>query len=507
MAALSELMAGIPVLTSHLTEDLWTQEIPMIRTNSLEVEKGDVFLCIRGEVFDGHDFISTAAARGASLIVCERVTDYLAGHSEIPYLQTGNTRQAAARMWHTFCGCPGERMILVAVTGTNGKTSITYFLREIFKRAGYQTGVLGTVRCMVGDEIDILTDTPGSKVNAMTTPPPHLLYTELRRMADAGVEIVFMEASSHALDQYRLDPLRFSLGIFTNLTPEHLDYHRTMEAYYATKKRLFESCETALINADDEYGARLIGELKAEGKDPAAFSVRTVCDYSAKNLYDRGFDGVGYHMLEEGLLHHIRCPIAGPFTVSNTLAAAGAARLFGIKPEIIRDALNTCPPIPGRMERLVLPAGSELEVFIDYAHTPDALENALRTLGTLKKRHQRLVVLFGCGGDRDRTKRPVMGRIATELADYAVITGDNCRSENPRSILYDIIRGIRAGASYKVIERREEAIRTVIRTHRPGDIILLAGKGHEDYEIDADGKHPFSEREIVLEALAESGRS
>ncbi|MBQ8509171.1 MAG: UDP-N-acetylmuramoyl-L-alanyl-D-glutamate--2,6-diaminopimelate ligase [Clostridia bacterium] len=501
MAMLSELLTGVTVIGTNLpSTDI---EIGRLCTNSLEVTEGDAFLCIRGGSHDGHDFICTAVERGAALIVCERVTPYLAGNPGVRYIQTPNTRLACSQMWNALCGCPGERMILVAVTGTNGKTSTTYFLREIFKAAGYKTGVIGTVRCMVGDRVDILSDSPESGVNAMTTPAPDKLYTELAKMADEGVEIVFMEASSHSLTQYRLDPLHFDLGIFTNLTPEHLDYHRSMEEYYQAKKRLFSLCDAALLNIDDASGRRLNRELSETGMKPVTLSALSNADYMAKNPQCGDIGGIRFELLERGGLRRISCPVPGSFTVYNTLTAASAARMFGIKPDVIASALEACPQIPGRMERMPLPEGCDFEIFIDYAHTPDALENVLRTLSALKKPDGRLVVLFGCGGDRDRSKRPVMGRIATGLADYTIITGDNSRNENPRAIIYDILHGVVEGSNYKVIERRETAIRTAIRDHRPGDLILLAGKGHEDYEIDEKGKHPFSEKAIIAEALTE----
>ncbi len=493
MANLLYLTRNVGITGTNLEN--FDMECGTLRTNSLECTSGDTFICIEGGKVDGHDFICTAVDHGASLIVCERVTAYLAAHPEIPYITVDNTRLACAHMWNEYCGRPTERMIFTAVTGTNGKTSTTYFLREIFKRAGYMTGVIGTVRCLVGDEAVILSDSAESNVNSMTTPAPEKLYPMLARMADAGVEIVFMEASSHSLDQYRLDPIRFAVGIFTGLTQDHLDYHGDMESYYLAKKRLFELCGTALVNVDDRFGQRLSGELDIPYVTYSAGGVRA--NYSASDAVVESAEGISYTFHDKNEYCTVNCPIAGAFGVSNTLAAAGTARLFAIKSDVIREALANCPQIPGRMERVALYDGCDFEIFIDYAHTPDALENVLRCMLALKKPWGRLVVVFGCGGDRDSSKRPIMGRVATTMANLTVITGDNSRTENPRSIICDILRGAADDAECKVIEKREKAIEYVIKNHRPGDLILLAGKGHEDYLIDAGGKHHFSESEII----------
>lgn len=498
MATIKELTRRIGITGTNLSS--FEKECGRLRTNSLECTDGDTFICIKGTKLDGHDFICTAVMHGAALIVCERITPYLAAHPEIPYITVENTRLACAHMWNEYCLRPSERLILVAVTGTNGKTSTTYFLREIFKAAGYVTGVIGTVRCMIGDSSAVLSDDPSSNVNSMTTPPPDQLYPMLERMANEGVEIVFMEASSHALSQYRLDPLKFTLGIFTGLTQDHLDYHSDMEDYYLAKRRLFSLCPAAVINADDPYAGRLAREIAVPSVTYSAAGKKA--DYRALDAVFDTPDGISYTFCDKNESVGITCPVAGGFTVSNTLAAASAAGLFAIKPPVIAEALGSCGQIPGRMEHIALPDGCDFDVFIDYAHTPDALEKVLHTLLSFKKPHGRLVAVFGCGGDRDRSKRPVMGRIASSLAGLTVITGDNSRSENPRAIIYDILRGVAEGADYKVIEKREKAIRYVIENHRPGDIILLAGKGHEDYEIDALGKHAFSERAVVYETVA-----
>ncbi len=498
MARISELTRKLRITGTNLKSlDI---ECGKLRTDPLKCEKGDTFIAVVGSHVDGHDLISTAISHGAGLIVCEGLNSYMYSHPEIPYITVENTRLALSHMWNEYCGRPSDRLILVAVTGTNGKTSTTYFLRRIFSEAGYVTGVIGTVQCYIGERCEILSDSESSSVNSMTTPEPEKLYPMLKKMADEGVEIVFMEASSHALSQYRLEPLRFTVGIFTGLTHEHLDYHGSMEEYYLAKRRLFSLCGVALINADSPYAERLSDEIPIPS---VTYSMKRAAG-AAYYAQDGDFDsihGINYRFCDKNESTELYCPVYGRFMAENSLAAASCARLFAIKTPLIAKALASSPQIPGRMERLDLGHGMDFSVFIDYAHTPDALEGVITTLNRAKKKGGRLVVLFGCGGNRDRTKRPIMGKIAASLADFTIITEDNSRSENPRSIIYDILRGIPDGSQYKVIEKREKAIRWAIENHRPSDIILLAGKGHEDYEIDCDGKHPFSERDIVMSAV------
>lgn len=494
MAKLSVLLSRVKIRSARLSSP--DMEVGALRTDSFAVTAGDTFICVQGTQHDGHDFICIAHERGASLVIAERMTPYLEAHSELDCVIVENTRLAAAQMWNELCGRPSDRMIFVAVTGTNGKTSTTYLMREIFRAAGFVTGLIGTVKCISGERTDIIGE---SGVNSMTTPPPDRLYPELARMADEGVEIVFLEASSHALSQYRLDPIGFELAVFTNLTPEHLDYHGTMENYFESKRRLLGLSRTALVNIDDEWFRTLAGE----SIPLATYSAEREADFRAlgASCPIGSESGVSYTLSEGGRSYPITCPIPGEFTVYNTLAAAAAARLFGIKPDVIQSALANCPQIPGRMERLDIPTELGFLVYIDYAHTPDALERALETLRPRRGEGGRLIAVFGCGGDRDKSKRPVMGRIAARLSDLVIITGDNSRTENPRSIIFDIVHGITDRSNCRVIERREAAIKAALGEARVGDIVLLAGKGHEDYEIDASGKHPFSEKRIVFDFL------
>lgn len=493
MAKLSSLLGEIKPRLTNLRAD---PEIGAVRTNSLEVSSGDVFICIKGTEYDGHDFICDAHERGASVVIAERLTPYIEAHPELSYLIVDDTRLAVSYIWNELSGRPSDRMLFVAVTGTNGKTSTTYFLREIFKKAGYVTGLIGTVRCISGERVDIIGE---SSVNSMTTPPPERLYPELKRMAEDGVEIVFIEASSHALCQHRLDQIRFKLAIFTNLTGEHLDYHGSMDSYFKAKLSLLSLSECALVNIDDDW-MRLIPGLS---NIPAVtYSASQSADYRAEDIMLGGArPGIGYDLFEADRSYPVFCPTEGLFTVYNTLAAASAARLFGISPELISEALKSCPQIPGRMERLSIPDRFGFEVYLDFAHTPDALALALKALRRRVSPPGRLIVVFGCGGDRDASKRPIMGGLASRLADLVIVTSDNSRSEEPSAIIFDVLCGVSDRSVCRVIPRRRDAICTALREAHKGDVILLAGKGHEDYEIDKAGKHHFSEREIVFTEL------
>ena len=494
LRSFQKLTEGITPLAARLPSDDF--QVSGLSSDSEQVKPGDIFICLSGSHADRHDHIEEAVKNGASVIVCERVTDYLTENSAVSFFRTESTRRAAAFLWHNFCGRPGDRLTSVAVTGTNGKTTTAHRLCHYLRASGKRVGLVGTTGCFDADGKPFRLP---SYASSMTTPPPEVLYPMLAEMVGGGCEYLVIEASSHALDQKRLDPLTFALGIFTNLSPEHLDYHASMEDYFEAKAHLFTLSDSALVNGEDSYGRRLLASL---GKNAASYGIgRADYDFSAmmpKRLHD---GSTRFEFLENNSITRMRCPLTGRYLLSDDLAALSAARLFGISVEELKKAQETAPAVPGRLEKLSLPGNCDFSVFIDYAHTPDALEKALKVLLTQKRNDARLIVVFGCGGDRDRTKRPVMGRIASGLADLSVITKDNCRSEKPCTIMDQIKAGIHPGADVRVIEDRAEAIRWVIGHHKPGDIILLAGKGHETYEIDRTGKHPFSEREIVGEAV------
>ena len=466
-------------------------DVKEIITDSREASDGALFICICGATQDGHEHIGEAIQKGTKVIVAEHVCDDGVGGAATIYVE--NTRRAAALLYNSWYKDPAKDMTLVAVTGTNGKTSVSYLLREIFEFAGYRCGLIGTLSSFsIGENIRVAR---GDSLANMTTPDPSELYRELAIMRDDGVDFVFIEATSHALAYSKLDALRFDTAIFTNLTQDHLDFHGDMERYFTSKSKLFDMCDRAVINIDDKWAGRLIDGAACRKIYTA--STKSAADFSAADIESRGIDGSEYTLrsrMGEGVL---KIRLIGGFFVSNSLLAAGVALLYGIPIELIGAALSSVEGIDGRMERVKTESGAA--IFIDYAHTPDALERMLVTLKSAKGVLGRLILVFGCGGDRDRTKRSEMAHIASRIADVVIVTSDNSRSEAPEQIFADILRGIDKEKQYFVIEDRRAAIELAMRISKEGDVIALAGKGHERYEIDRTGRHPFDEREIVKE--------
>lgn len=483
---LYELLEKADILTCSRPDLCLNLAVSGISSDSRCMKEDCVFVCVRGTRTDGHLYIQNAIAGGAAVVILEDPS-FISVCGDTPWILSENTHALLSEMWLAYYHHPEEKLKLIAVTGTNGKTSVTHLLRAIFSKAGYQTGMIGTVHNIVGGD-----DCPA----VMTTPDPDEIARLLFRMAKCGTEYVFMEASSHALSLDRLSGLFFAAGIFTNLTPEHLDFHGTMENYLAAKQKLFFSCARSLFCADSSYASAISSHPNITGKK-YFFSAedKAEADFIAKNIKYKGVEGSEYEFLTNSVLFHVKTPLPGHFSVCNTLAAASCAFLFGVPQRIIADSIAGFSAVPGRIEALPVPA--DFSVFLDYAHTPDALQNILLTLKSAKQDGARLILVFGCGGDRDATKRPVMGRIASRTADFCIITSDNSRSEDPLEIIRQILRGIDKEAPHAVICDRTEAIRYALDTARPGDIVLLAGKGHEDYEITVDGKHPFSEKQIV----------
>ena len=446
------------------------------------VREQTLYLCIRGFHRDGHDALPSALKRGAvACVIGEDRPDAAAMLRErgIPFAVVPNDREAEAILTSRFYSDPWKEMKITAVTGTNGKTSVVSMLSSIYETAGCRTATIGTL------------------TGAMTTPDPAELYPLLAEYRKSGVTHVFMEASSHALALYKLAPIRFDTAVFTNLSPEHLDFHRTMEEYAAAKAKLFAQAERSLLNADDPYATVM---AEAAAKDVYLCSAKEhPADFSARGITHNGAYGISYDFAATDRRFRIRSPIPGQFTVMNTLQAAAKADLDGIPQDVIRGALCRFCGVKGRLERISLPT-RDFSVYIDFAHTPDALRNILLTLRSLMQPSQRLVLLFGCGGDRDKAKRPMMGQIASQLSDFVIVTSDNSRSETPSAIIADILEGFDEHTSHTVIENRAEAIRYAVESADIGDVILLAGKGHEEYQISSDGKHPFSERELVISA-------
>lgn len=495
---LGELLHGTGILPEGA---LGALEIGGIAHDSRRVRAGDAFFALRGRDADGRDFAAEAARRGAAVCISETNLDGL----EIPQVVVPDARSALAFASANFYGNPQRKLKIIGVTGTNGKTSTAYMLKTIFCHSGYKTALLGTAKSMLGDAeyTPPLEAWEKNDYLTMTTPDPEILYRAFADLASRGVEVVVMEASSHALALKKLDPIDFAVGIFTNLSHEHLDFHGTMENYLAAKARLFERCGVGLFNTDDAYArsAKDAARCRAVG-----YGIKEPSDYFAEQIVCRGVLGSEYILHTKNARFKIKTRIPGRFTLYNTLAAAAAARECGIDLVSIQNALFSLRGVCGRLEKVDLGfAGGAYTVFIDYAHTPFALENLLRCVRDFRGEGQRIVTVFGCGGDRDREKRPEMGAVAVTGSDFVIITSDNARSENPRAIIDDILTGVGDAANYTVIEDRRSAIEYAIENALAGDIILLAGKGHEQYEIDKDGLHPFSETEIVLRAAEKYG--
>jgi UDP-N-acetylmuramoyl-L-alanyl-D-glutamate--2,6-diaminopimelate ligase len=463
--------------------------VESIAYDSRRVQRNGLFVALRGEKSDGHQFIEQAIEKGASVIVTEQEVQ----HARATCVVVENTRHALADLGAAFYDRPARRLKLAAVTGTNGKTTTTFLLKHIYEKAGLRCGLLGTVRYEIGDRV----------LPAVRTTPESLDVQELlAQMVSAGCKAAAMEVSSHAIAQDRVRGLEWDVAVFTNLTQDHLDFHRTMENYFEAKAALFTSLAeqktktnaTAVINIDDRYGAQLVDRL--DKKVPVVtYGVGARADFRASN-YHAEFAGTSYQLDARGKSYLVRVPLIGRFNVANSMAALAAANSMGIS---LRDAilsLGRSPQVPGRLE--AVPAKRQFQVFVDYAHTDDALLNVLKTLRELSPR--KLVVVFGCGGDRDKQKRPLMGRVADQNADYSIITSDNPRKEDPDAIIADAEKGFRSDR-YEKITDRAKAIARAIELAQPRDIILIAGKGHEAYQEFADHTVPFDDIQVARQAL------
>ncbi len=454
-------------------------EISGITDRSADVQPGDLFVCIPGRHADGHAFAAQAAERGTVALVVQAPLPL-----RLPQVVVPNPRRAFAQLCANFYGRPAARMQMIAVTGTNGKTTTAWLLRRILAQNGRKTGLIGTIACVPDDA-------SASPIH-YTTPDPPSLHRQLRDWAAAGAVCVVMEASSQAIAQERLAGIDYSCGVFTNLSPEHLDYHGTMESYYQAKRALFDQCACAVVNIDSPWGARLTRELPCRvvtvsARYPMADYVIDATLYTASDTE--------FTLTHHRLARTVRLPMVGAYNAMNAACAIAAAAQCGVPMRFAAAALESAPPIPGRMEPMVpeLP----FRIFLDYAHTPEALEQVLTALRGVCT--SRLIAVFGCGGDRDRAKRPLMGAIGGRLADWTILTSDNPRTEPPEQILDEIEAGI-ADCPHDRIADRAEAIRAAVRMAQPGDCVLIAGKGHEQYQILGAQSHPFDERQIIHDA-------
>ena len=445
------------------------------------VAQGDAFFCVPGFKSDGHSFAADAAARGAAALVVERPVDV-----DLPQAIVSDTRRALALASALVYGRPTEKMDVVGITGTNGKTTTTYLMDSILRAAGLTTGIIGTVETRVAGE---------RLASARTTPESADLQALFSDMVDKGVSAASVEVSSHAIDLHRVDGVHFAVAAFTNLTQDHLDYHHTLEEYFSVKRRLFREADVdeRVVNIDDEHGRALAAELDAVltvGRAPEA-EVRAEDE---ENDATRSRFTLVTPLGSAGL----ELPLAGAYNVSNALVAAGCAVALGIDLEAIVRGLEHAPQVPGRLERI--DEGQPFSVLVDYAHTPDSLEKAIGAVRSVTP--GRVITVFGCGGDRDPEKRPVMGEAAGAGSDLVVVTSDNPRSEDPVGIILHIEDGLRStGTDYTVEIDRRKAIAAAFAEAREGDAVLIAGKGHEDYQVFLDRTIHFDDREVAREEL------
>ncbi len=480
---LADLLRDVKTLEIHAPAAL---EIAGIAYDSRAVTPGAAFVAIRGFESDGHRYIPQAVGKGAACVICEE-----APAADIPYVIVEDSRLALAEMSRNFFHDPGAEMTLIGVTGTNGKTTTTYLVKHLLEqKKGATVGLIGTNGNMIGSEF-LHTE--------RTTPESYELQKLLREMAEAGCTHVVMEVSSHSLVLHRVAGLRFAVGIFTNLTQDHLDFHGTMEEYARAKSLLFPMCDRAVINLDDEWSAFMLERCKC----PAlTFAERENAGLMASGI-ELSASGVEFTAGFNGVSERVKLGIPGLFSVYNALGVIGTGLSLGLDLHDCADSLASAKGVKGRVE--VVQTDGDYTILIDYAHTPDALENVLKSMRRVTR--GRLVALFGCGGDRDRTKRPIMGRIAADNADFVVVTSDNPRTENPEAIIADILAGMEHSETPReVITDRPSAIEWAIEHHLPGDVIVLAGKGHEDYQIVGHEKHHMDEREIVADILEKRKR-
>lgn len=469
------------LLEENAKTQLPDQEITGLTDDSRKIQPGMLFACIRGERFDGHSVAAQVLEQGAAAVLVDH--DLGLGDRQIV---TADTRALYGKLCATWFGHPERKMHFVGVTGTNGKTTITNLIKHILTESGHTVGLIGTIQNEIGSRV-IHTDN--------TTPFVYDLMALYAQMAQAGCDYVVMEVSSFGLVQQRIGETHFDVAVFTNLTQDHLDYHGTMEAYYQAKKLLFDRCSYAVVDVDDAYGRRLCDEITC---DTYTYGSRDQADFYADAMKLRA-DGTSFWLCCGDKSYPVHLHLTGMFNVSNALAATAACRALGLSMRKILQALETCHGVRGRCE--VIPIDRDFTVICDYAHTPDAIENILRSVKEYTK--GRLICLFGCGGNRDATKRPKMAKAAARYADLLVITSDNPRDEEPEAIIADILTGLAdSTVSYEVVVDRKDAILRSMQLAQPGDIIVLAGKGHEDYQILKGGVHiPMDEREIVRQCL------
>lgn len=472
------------------------QKIEYVTFDSRKVQPGTLFICLVGAKVDGHDFISDAYKKGAVAVLIEKAAAVPNGMAAV---HVDDTRKAMCLIVPYFFDYPARKLRMIGITGTNGKTTTTYLIRSILKEAGYKTGLIGTIQTMIEEKIMPIKN---------TTPDVVDLQEILSEMVSGGIEYVVMEVSSHALALNRVAGCEFDVGIFTNLTQDHLDFHHDFANYLAAKAKLFQMLgdaaavkrgKTAIVNIDDPAGEKIINSASCQ---VFTYGIHNAADLMAISP-DVHAGGTSFTVRAGFGEMPLDLKITGLFNVYNVLAAIGAAQAEGIEPQCIKKALEKFQSVPGRFE--LVDEGQPFTIIVDYAHTPDGLENILKTARQIAK--QRILVVFGCGGDRDRTKRPIMGRLAAQYGDVVIATSDNPRSEDPATILEEVEKGILEGLKkdkeYEKIVDRRQAITRALTLAEPGDLVIIAGKGHENYQILKEGTIAFDDREVAREIVRE----
>ena len=481
MNKLQDILYKVNILSVKGSTDI---SIKDVQIDSRLISSGSVFIAVKGEGIDGHGFIDKAIENKASAIVCETMPEML--NDDVTYVQVANSAVAAGFIAHSFYGSPTENLKLVGVTGTNGKTTIATLLYKLFATLGYKCGLISTVQNHIIDIIEPATH---------TTPDAVSLNSLLKKMLDAGCTHVFMETSSHAIHQHRIAGLHFAGALFSNISHDHLDYHKTFDEYIRVKKSFFDGLSTsafAISNADDKRGMVMLQNTAA---NKYYYSLRTMADFKGK-IMENSLAGLVMNVNE--LEVHFR--MIGEFNAYNLLAVYGAAIVLGEERNEVLRCLSMLSGAEGRFD-FMISSKDKVVAIVDYAHTPDALLNVLATLKNLKKGHEQVISVVGCGGDRDKTKRPVMAEVACEYSDRAIFTSDNPRSEDPAQIIKDMEEGLSTSSKRKYISivERKEAIKTAISLAKPEDIVLIAGKGHEKYQEINAVKHHFDDKEVVRE--------
>ncbi|SIS90821.1 UDP-N-acetylmuramoylalanyl-D-glutamate--2,6-diaminopimelate ligase [Chryseobacterium ureilyticum] len=477
---ITELVNRIPVIEIHGDNN---REVSELVFDSRKVTENSLYIAMRGTVVDGHSFIESSIEKGAKTIVCEELPETLA--ENVTYVKVKDSAKALGHLASNFYGNPSHKLKLIGVTGTNGKTSVSTLLFDVFKNLGYDSALLSTVEIRIGEEIIPATH---------TTPDVITINKILAEAVEKGCEFAFMEVSSHGIAQNRIEGLHFKVAGFTNLTHDHLDYHKTFEEYLKTKKRFFDELEDtaiAITNVDDKNGNVMLQNTKAKKK---SYALKTMADFHGK-LLEVDFNG----MLLNFNGKEFWTTLTGKFNVYNLLLVFGIAEELGFEQDEILQAISKLKRVSGRFETFKSDGG--IFFIVDYAHTPDALENILDSINDIRTKNERLITVFGCGGDRDHSKRPEMGNIATKKSTLAIITSDNPRTEEPGQIIKEIEAGVEPQnfSKYTSIPDRKEAIKMAIKFAEPKDIVLVAGKGHETYQEINGVKHHFDDKEVINE--------